>query len=195
MSGNERCVTAKRKAMSLLKKMEDFAEVGQGNVHYCGREALWCNESRFVSSRKITRSGTAFGHVLHRLRKFPVEVFVIPSSKRLKRSCVYVWKNFLMLVRKVPWEWTPRLKQADISTISQLLCCWVNWGGPWSAASAQWNQRAKKILCNGEVLAEYQWQEPQYIQSNTTNHLLSDFFPKYLGNVSPNQLRRLAAHF
>jgi hypothetical protein len=41
MSENEKnCVTAKRKAISLLKKMEDSAEVGHGNVHYRGREAL-----------------------------------------------------------------------------------------------------------------------------------------------------------
>jgi len=72
MSENENSVTAKKKAMSLFKKMEDFAKVGPGNVHYCGRKVLWCNESRFVSSRKISRSGTAFGQVLHRLRKFPV---------------------------------------------------------------------------------------------------------------------------
>lgn len=58
--------------MSLLKKMEDFAKVGQGNVHYCGRRVLRCNESRFVSSIKVTRSGIVFGQVLQQLRKFPV---------------------------------------------------------------------------------------------------------------------------
>jgi len=102
MSGNENSVIAKGKATSLLKKMEDFANDGQGNVHFCGRKALWGNESQLVSSIKITRSGIAFGQMLHRLRKFPVSVFVIPSSKRLKRLRVYVWKNILMLVHKVP---------------------------------------------------------------------------------------------